>query len=121
MRIADDAQATVELDGAFNAQAEKQISIARYYIGKRDYTGALNRLKIVVTQFSSSQQVAEALARLTEIFLALDLSPDAQTTTAVLSRKYPNSHWSTDTIDALKSAGLRPVENWQSWVSRSLP
>jgi hypothetical protein len=39
---------------------------------------------------------------------------------AVLDRKFSTSHWSVEAHDALKAAGLEPVENEKSWISKAL-
>jgi outer membrane protein assembly factor BamD len=58
--------------------ARKQMEVARYYIGKRDYTAAINRLKVVLTQFPTSRYVEEALAHLAESYVALGLASEAR-------------------------------------------
>ena len=60
--------------------------------------------------FQTSRHVEEALARLTETYLALGIILEAQTAAAVLGRKFPNSHWTTTAHDALRSKGLEPAE-----------
>jgi outer membrane protein assembly factor BamD (BamD/ComL family) len=49
--------------------------------------------------------------------LALGLKPEAQCAVAVLQRKFPDSPWSHQAIDALKSAGLEPAEDQKSCIS----
>ena len=48
-------------------------SIGRYYLNKKDFTGAINRFKIVVTQYQTTRHVEEALMRLTEAYMALGI------------------------------------------------
>jgi len=71
-----------------------------------------------VTRFQTSRHVEEALARLVQIYLALDIPAEAQTVAAVLVRKFPNGRWSAEARDALKAAGLEPAENENSGMSR---
>ena len=73
-----------------------------------------------MTQFQASRHVEEALALLTEAYLALGDVAEAQTATAVLSRKFPHGHWCAEAHDALRAAGLEPAENETSWISRAL-
>ena len=40
---------------------------------ERDYTGAINRFKIVVTRYQTTRHVEEALLRLTEAYLSLGI------------------------------------------------
>jgi outer membrane protein assembly factor BamD len=102
LRIEDKAEVFDE--GVADQQAGTHMDVARYYADRGNYTAALYRLKIVVTQFSKSQHVAEALARQTEAYLALGMASEARTAAAALERRFPGSHWSTRAQDALKSA-----------------
>ena len=63
------------------------------------------------TQFPTSRHVEEALAHLTESYLALGIASEARTAVAVLGRKFPNGHWSAQARAALQSAGLEPAED----------
>ena len=109
----------IAVDDPADEIASKQMEVARYYIGNRDYTGAINRLKIVLTRFPTSRYVEEALAHLAESYLALGLASDARTAVAVLGRKFPGGHWSADAHDALTSAGLEATEDKKSWISQA--
>jgi outer membrane protein assembly factor BamD len=106
-------------DEVSETNADRNMDIGRYYVGRRDYTGAVNRLKVLLTHFRTSRHVEEALAHLTEAHLALGFASEAQTAVAVLGRKFPNSHWSASAHDALRSKGLEPAEDEQSWISRT--
>jgi len=54
--VADDAgSAAPKIDMSPDRAAGKEIEVARYYLGKRDYTGAINRCKIVVTRYRASE------------------------------------------------------------------
>jgi outer membrane protein assembly factor BamD len=98
-------------DEIADPDADKNMIVARYYISRGDYTAALVRLKAFLTRFQTSRHVDEALARLTDIYLKLGIASEAQNAAAVLARKFPNSSWSTYATDALRSAGLEPVEH----------
>ena len=104
-------------DGATDALAYIQMAMARYYFGRRDHTGAINRCKVVLVELQTSSHVEEALARLTEAYLALGIIGEAQTAAAVLARKFPNSRWSAMAADDVKAAGLDPLENRRSSIS----
>jgi outer membrane protein assembly factor BamD len=120
LRLADHSEiAENAIDDPADQLASKQMDVARYLIGMRDYTAALNRLKIVVTKFQTSRYVEEALAHLAEAYLALDLPSEARTAVAVLDRKFPNGHWSAQAHDALTSAGLKATEDEKSWISQA--
>jgi outer membrane protein assembly factor BamD len=113
-RLADNA-----IDESPDALAAKQMEVARYLIGKLDYTAALNRLKIVVTKFQTTRYVEEALADLTETYLALGIPAEAETAVAVLDRKFPDGPWSTKAHAELTAAGFKPIEDERSWISQA--
>jgi len=131
-RFSDAAEVTETAVGASDQDAANEMAIGRYYVSKRDYLGAINRFKVVLTHYPASPYVEEALARLAESCLALlsDVPPgtklnreflasEAQTAVAVLDRKFPDSDLSIEVHAALRSAGLEPVENEKSWISRA--
>ena len=99
--------------------AGKEMQIGRYYLDKKDYTGAINRFKVVVTQYQTTRQVEEALMRLTEAYMALGISQEAQTAAAVLGHNFPDSPWYKHAYALVKSGGLEPNENTGSWISRA--
>ncbi|KQY99984.1 outer membrane assembly lipoprotein YfiO [Pseudolabrys sp. Root1462] len=99
--------------------AGKEMQIGRYYLDKKDYTGAINRFKVVVTQYQTTRQVEEALMRLTEAYMALGITQEAQTAAAVLGHNFPDSPWYKHAYALVKSGGLEPNENTGSWISRA--
>jgi outer membrane protein assembly factor BamD len=64
--------------------------------------------------------VEEALARLTEAYLAIGIVAEAQTAAALLGHNFPESAWYKDAYNLVKSQGLEPSENRNSWMSRAL-
>ena len=99
--------------------ADREMMIGRYNIGKRNYTGAVNRFTTVVTQYPTSANAEEALARLAEIYLAIGITSEAQCAAVMLQRKFPDGHWSHVALDALRLSGLEPAENERSYISRA--
>jgi hypothetical protein len=99
--------------------ADKEMKIGRAYIDKKNFIAAINRFKIVVTQYQPSPSVSEALAHLGEAYLAIGIMSEAQTAVAVLGRKFPNSSWYTASRDLLKHNGLEPLEDEGSWISKA--
>jgi len=97
--------------------ADRHMTVARYYASRGDHTGAINRLKVVLRQSPSSGHVEEALARLTEEYLALGVAREAQKAAAVVARKFPNGQWAAHALRLLTAAGLEPVEDETSWPS----
>ncbi len=104
---------------AHDQLAGKEMEIGRFYLKRHDFTGAINRFKVVVTQYQATREVEEALERLTEAYLALGIVNEAQTAAAVLGHNFPASPWYKDAYRLMKSAGLKPNENKNSWISRA--
>jgi outer membrane protein assembly factor BamD len=100
--------------------AGKEMEIGRYYLEKRDFIGAINRFKVVVTQYQTTRHVEEALERLSEAYVALGIMDEAQTATAVLGHNFPDSPWYKNAYTLVKTAGGEPTtENKGSWISRA--
>jgi outer membrane protein assembly factor BamD len=99
--------------------AGKEMMVGRYYLSRKDFTAAINRFKIVVTQYQTTRHVEEALMRLTEAYMALGVVNEAQTAAAVLGHNFPDSRWYADAYRLVKSGGLEPSENKSSWISRA--
>ena len=101
------ANAKKKIDMARDQLAGKEMEIGRFYMKRRDFTGAINRFKVVVTQFQTTREVEEALVRLTEAYLSLGIVDEAQTAAAVLGHNFPDSPWYKDAYSLVKSAGGR--------------
>ena len=99
--------------------AGKEMEVGRFYMKRRDFTGAINRFKVVVTQYQTTREVEEALERLTEAYVSLGILDEAQTAAAVLGHNFPDSSWYKDAYKLVKSAGVEPSENKDSWISRA--
>jgi outer membrane protein assembly factor BamD len=109
-----------KIDVARDQLAGKEIQVGLYYMKRRDFTGAINRFKVVVTRYQTTRHVEEALARLTEAYLSLGIVDEAQTSAAVLGHNFPDSRWYKDAYALVKSRGLEPRENQGSWISRAM-
>ncbi|HEY1362822.1 MAG TPA: outer membrane protein assembly factor BamD [Xanthobacteraceae bacterium] len=99
--------------------AGKEMDVGRQLLNSRNYTGAINRFKIVVTRYQRTRHVEEALLRLTEAYMALGIVDEAQTSAAVLGHNFPESRWYKDAFALMQSKGLQPSENKGSWISRA--
>jgi outer membrane protein assembly factor BamD len=111
--------AKAKLEGARDQLAGKEMEIGRYNLEKRNFTGAINRFKTVVTQYQTTRHVEEALERLTEAYMALGIVGEAQTAAAVLGHNFPDSKWYKDAYNIVKSGGGEPTEDKGSWMSRA--
>jgi outer membrane protein assembly factor BamD len=99
--------------------AGKEMEVGRYYLKRRDYTGAINRFKVVVTRYQRTRHVEEALLRLTECYMALGIMAEAQTSAAVLGHNFPDSRWYKDAFNLIQARGLQPSESSSSWISQA--
>jgi outer membrane protein assembly factor BamD len=99
--------------------AGNQMEVGRYYLERRNYTAAINRFRDVVSKYQTTRHIEEALERLTEAYMALGLTAEAQTAAAVLGHNFPDSQWYKDAYSLLQSGGLEPREDSGSWISRS--
>src|SRR6202166_3324515 len=108
-----------KIDMARDQLAGKEMDIGRFYMNKRDFVGAINRFKVVVTQYQTTRHVEEALERLTEAYVALGILDEAQTAAAVLGHNFPDSSWYKDAYKLVKNAGGEPNENKESWMSKA--
>jgi outer membrane protein assembly factor BamD len=113
------ASAKKKIEIARDQLAGKEVDIGRWYMQKKDYTGAINRFKVVVTRYQTTRHVEEALMRLTEAYMTLGIVGEAQTSAAVLGHNFPDSPWYQDAYNLVKSHGLEPSENKSSWISKA--
>jgi outer membrane protein assembly factor BamD len=111
--------AKAKLEGARDQLAGKEMDVGRYNLDKRNYTGAINRFKTVVTRYQTTRHVEEALARLTECYMAIGVVGEAQTAAAVLGHNFPDSRWYKDAYNLVKSGGVEPSENTGSYISKA--
>ncbi len=109
-----------KIDMARDQLAGKEMDVGRFYLQKRDFIGAINRFKVVVTQYQTTRHVEEALERLSEAYVALGIMDEAQTAAAVLGHNFPDSPWYKDAYNLVKNAGGEPsTENKGSWISHA--
>lgn len=96
--------------------AANEMIVGRYYLNKKNYVAAINRFKVVVAEFQTTQHIEEALYRLAEANLALGIAPEAQTAIAILGHNYPQSSWYKSGYAILQKDGLNPQTSSDSWI-----
>jgi outer membrane protein assembly factor BamD len=111
------AEARKKINVARDNLAGREMEVGRFYMKRRNFTGAINRFKVVVTQYQTTRHVEEALMRLTEAYMSLGITGEAQTAAAVLGHNFPDSPWYKDAYALVRSGGLEPRENTGSWIS----
>lgn len=115
-RYAEDAKKRIRL--ARDVLAAAEMSVGRWYQKKSQHLAAINRYRVVVTEYQNTAHVEEALMRLTECYYELGIVNEAQTAAAVLGHNFPDSKWYKDSYTLLASKGLQPREDGGSWISR---
>jgi len=76
-----------------NQLAAKEIFIAKYYISIQKWIPAINRLKLVVTNYDETVFIEEALHRLVEIYYYLGIENEAKKYANILGYNYNTSEW----------------------------
>jgi outer membrane protein assembly factor BamD len=112
-------QARKRIRLARDVLAASEMSVGRYYMKRSEHLAAINRFRVVVTDYPKTAHVEEALMRLTECYYTLGIVSEAQTAAAVLGHNFPSSKWYKDAYVLLSSKGLKPREDSGSWISRT--
>lgn len=109
--------AILKFDLAFDHLAAKEMEIGRYYLKRGHYSAAINRFRVVVEEFQTTTQTPEALLRLTEAYLALGLTDEAQTAGAILGHNFQSSPFYQDAYAQLRGRGLSATVQGDSWLT----
>lgn len=109
--------AILKFDLAFDHLAAKEMEIGRYYLKRQYYAAAINRFRVVVEDFKTTTQTAEALHRLVESYLSLGLEAEAQTAGAILAYNFRGSEWYQESYRLLTGRGLKLEPAGDSWLS----
>ncbi len=76
-----------------NQLSAKELYIAKYYISVKKWVPAINRLKIIVDEYSKTIFIEEALHRLVEIHYHLGLEEESKRYASILGYNYNSSKW----------------------------
>ncbi len=99
--------------------AASEMTVGRWYLRHNNFLAAINRFRVVVTDYQTTEQVEEALMRLTEAYMALGIVNEAQTAAAVLGHNFPDSTWYSHAYALLGKQGLQPQEHEGSWITQT--
>lgn len=110
--------AILKFDLAFDHLAGKEMEIGRYYLKQGHYAASINRFRVVVEQYQTTTHTPEALMRLTEAYLSLGLTDEAQTAGAILGHNFRSSPFYQDAYNQLRGRGLEPVAKGNSWLTK---
>jgi outer membrane protein assembly factor BamD len=99
--------------------AAQEMVIGRYYLRHNNFLAAINRFRVVVIDYQTTEQVEEALMRLTEAYMALGIVNEAQTAAAVLGHNFPDSKWYSHAYSLLGKVGVQPQQHEGSWITET--
>ena len=115
-KYAQDAQLKITL--CKDHLAGQEMMVGRFYQGQKKYEAAINRYQNVVKEFSRTPQSQEALFRITECYVALGVTDEAQRSAAILGYNYPKSEWYAKAYELLTEKKLAPVGQKDSWFTK---
>ncbi len=110
--------ARLKIDLTRDHLAGKEMEIGRWYQNRHELNAAINRFRLVITDYQTTAHVPEALHRLVESYLSLGLTEEATATAAVLGYNYPGDRWYSDSYRLLRRQDLEPEVRENSWISR---
>ena len=93
-----------KLDLVNNQLAAKEMYIAKYYITTQKWIPAINRLKVIVNDFSETVFIEEALHRLVEVYYRIGLIEEAKASAVLLGYNYNSSEWYAQTYKILNKS-----------------
>ena len=99
--------------------AAGEMQVGRYYLRHSNFLAAINRFRVVVTDYQTTAQIEEALSRLTEAYMALGIVPEAQTAAAILGYNFPESKWYKNSYKLLQKKGTKPRVHEGSWITKT--
>ena len=112
------ADSRIKVQVASDQLGGKEMSVGRFYLNRRNYTAAINRFRAVLTNYQTTRHAEEALYRLTEAYMGLGVTDEAETAAAILGHNFPDGEWYKNAYALLKSGGLSPQEHQGSWISK---
>ena len=100
-----------KMDLINNQLAAKELYIAKYYITTQKWIPAINRLKIIVKDYSETVFIEEALHRLVEVYYKVGLEEEAKAAAAILGYNYNSSEWYAQSYKILNKNYKEPKKN----------
>jgi len=100
-----------KMDLINNQLAAKELYVAKYYITTQKWIPAINRLKIIVKDYSETVFIEEALHRLVEEYYKVGLEEEAKAAAAILGYNYNSSEWYAQSYKILNKNYKEPKKN----------
>ena len=82
-----------KMDLINNQLAAKEMCIAKFYVITQKWIPAINRLKLIVKDYSETVYIEEALHRLVEIYYRVGLIEEANAAASILGYNYNSGEW----------------------------
>ena len=101
--------------------ASKEMYLARYYVDREKWIPAINRFKIVSSEYQTTIYVEEALHRLVELHYKIGLLEEANKYAALLGYNYQSSAWyeqSYKLINKKYKKMKKPEENKENLLKK---
>ena len=99
-------EAELRLDAVRAQLAAHELEIGRFYLRQGRHSAAINRFRVIVDTYPTTEQVAEALFRLVEANLSLGLRAEARRAAVILGYNFPGSEWYRDAYDLVGGRSL---------------
>ena len=112
--------AKLKRDLTLDHLAGKEMEVGRYYLNRNEVNAAINRFRVVVTNFQTTTHVPEALHRLVESYLTLGLRDEARQVAAVLGHNYPGSKWYEDSYKILDEESRQQILEDRSFIDKTV-
>lgn len=103
------ADARLKIDLVRDHLAGKEMEVGRFYETRGQWLAATLRFRKVVDDYQTTTHVPEALMRLTETYLALGVSAEAEKSAAVLGANYPGSPWYEHAYKLMQQHPAKPL------------
>jgi outer membrane protein assembly factor BamD len=82
-----------KMDLINNQLAAKEMYVAKHYIKNQKWIPAINRLKLIVKDYSETVFIEEALHRLVEVYYRVGLIKEANSAAGILGYNYNSGEW----------------------------
>lgn len=115
--FARDAQLKIDLTN--DHLAAKEMEVGRYYLKRGHYSAAINRFRVVIEDYQTTNQTPEALHRIVEANLALGLEQEAVDAAAVLGHNFAGSDWYANSYELLTGRDILPKGEEDGFFGRS--
>ena len=102
-----------KMDLITNQLAAKEMYVAKYYTANQKWIPAINRLKVVVKDYSETVFIEEALHRLVEVYYRVGLIEEAKAAAAILGYNYNSSEWYAQSYKVLNKNYKIPKKSEQ--------